>query len=417
MSKENLINFQYKGIASGKYVEGDIEALNNDEAAHKLKDQKIIITKLVQAKKKTITNIKKKGKRGPLFGTGVKPKDILVFCKQFATMQRAGLPILETLKLLEGQTTAVGMKNVIEQIRTDLEQGNSLSKCFERHPKIFDTVITNLIKAGEASGKLDTFMNKIVINLEKKEKIKSQIKSAFFYPGVLLTVAVSVSVFMLTNVVPTFVEMYENMGMADNLPGATKIIMSMSDFVSDARGLITLFCIIAFVGLFKFAVAKSYPFKKAWHKFHFKLPIFGDLISKSILAKVSIVLGNLNQAGVDLIESIDIAKEVTTNVIVIESLDRIKRGIYSGETLTKLFLQENVFPSTFSQLISVGEQTGSLDEMFNSVANYYEEEFDVAVANLSSLIEPIMIVFMGLTIGGLMLAMYSPIFNIGDVIK
>lgn len=350
------------------------------------------------------------------FGMGVKPKDILVFCKQFATMQRAGLPILETLKLLEGQTTAKGMKLIIETIRTDLEQGNSLSKCFAKHPKVFDTVIINLIKAGEASGKLDTFMEKIVTNLEKKEKIKSQIKSAFFYPGVLLTVAVSVSVFMLTNVVPTFVEMYENMGMAENLPKATVIIMGMSDFVSDTRGLITLFSIIGFVVAFKFAVAKSYPLKKAWHAFHFKLPIFGNLVSKSILAKVSIVLGNLNQAGVDLIESLDIAKEVTTNVIVIESLERIKKGIYSGETLTKLFLQEKVFPSTFSQLISVGEQTGSLDEMFNSVANYYEEEFDTAVANLSSLIEPIMIVFMGLTIGGLMLAMYSPIFNIGDVI-
>lgn len=412
-----LLNFRYKGIALGKYVEGDIEALNDNEAAHKLKDQKIIITKLTKEKKKAVaTKSKKKGK-GFTFGTGVAAKDILVFCKQFATMQRAGLPILETLKLLEGQTTRPGMKLIIETIRTDLEQGNSLSKCFEKHPKVFDTVITNLIKAGEASGKLDTFMEKIVTNLEKKEKIKSQIKSAFFYPGVLLTVAVSVSVFMLTNVVPTFVEMYENMGMGDNLPQATQIIMGMSAFVSDTRGLILLISIIAFIVLFKFAVSKSYPLKKAWHQFHFKIPIFGNLVSKSILAKVSIVLGNLNQAGVDLIESIDIAKEVTNNVIVIESLERIKRGIYSGETLTKLFLEEKVFPGTFSQLISVGEQTGSLDEMFNSVANYYEEEFDTAVANLSSLIEPIMIVFMGLTIGGLMLAMYSPIFNIGDIIN
>ena len=412
-----LLNFHYKGISLGKYVEGDIEALNDADAAHKLKEQKVIITKLTKEKKKAVvTNQKKKGK-GFTFGTGVGPKDILVFCKQFATMQRAGLPILETLKLLEGQTTRPGMKTIIETIRNDLEQGNSLSKCFEKHPKVFDTVITNLIKAGEASGKLDTFMEKIVVNLEKKEKIKSQIKSAFFYPGVLLTVAVSVSVFMLTNVVPTFVEMYENMGMGDNLPAATKTIMAMSAFVSDSRGLITLISIISFVIIFKIAVAKSYPLKKAWHQFHFKIPIFGNLVSKSILAKVSIVLGNLNQAGVDLIESIDIAKEVTTNVIVIESLDRIKRGIFSGETLTKLFLQEKVFPGTFSQLISVGEQTGSLDEMFNSVANYYEEEFDTAVANLSSLIEPIMIVFMGLTIGGLMLAMYSPIFNIGDIIQ
>tara|TARA_B100001093_G_scaffold296701_1_gene282885 strand:- start:1184 stop:2437 length:1254 start_codon:yes stop_codon:yes gene_type:complete len=416
MSSE-LLNFRYKGIALGKYVEGDIEALNDTEAANKLKEQKIIITKLNQEKKKvTKTKGNKKGFSIPFFGNSVKPKDILVFCKQFATMQRAGLPILETLKLLEGQTTAKGMKIIIESIRTNLEQGNSLSKCFEKHPKVFDTVIINLIKAGEASGKLDTFMEKIVTNLEKKEKIKSQIKSAFFYPGVLLTVAVSVSVFMLTNVVPTFVDMYENMGMGDNLPNATKIIMGMSDFVSDERGIFTLIGIISFVAAFKFTIAKSYSLRKAWHAFHFKIPIFGNLVQKSVLAKVSIVLGNLNQAGVDLIESLDIAKEVTTNLIVIESLERIKKGIYSGETLTKLFLEEKVFPSTFSQLISVGEQTGSLDEMFNSVANYYEEEFDTAVANLSSLIEPIMIVFMGLTIGGLMLAMYSPIFNIGDVI-
>ncbi len=410
------VNFHYKGISQGKYVEGDIEALNDTEAAHKLKDQKIIITKLVKEKKKALTSEKKKGK-GFSFGKAkVKPKDILVFCKQFATMQRAGLPILETLKLLEGQTTSEGMKKIIETIKNDLEQGNALSKCFEKHPKTFDTVVVNLIKAGEASGKLDTFLEKIVTNLEKKEKIKAQIKSAFFYPGVLFTVAASVTVFMLTNVVPTFVEMYENMGMGDNLPGPTVIIMGMSDFVSGTGGILTLIGIISFITAFKFVIAKSYPAKKLWHAFHFKLPVFGNLISKSILAKVSLVMGNLNQAGVDLIESIDIAKEVTTNVIVIEALENIKKGIYSGETLTKLFLQEKVFPSTFAQLISVGEQTGSLDEMFGSIANYYEEEFDTAVGDLSSLIEPVMIVFMGLTIGGLMLAMYSPIFNVGDVI-
>ena len=412
---EQLVNFQYKGISLGKYVEGEIEALNNAEAAYKLKEQKVIITKLTQVKKKVVKE-KKKGTSFS-FGTGVKPKDVLVFCKQFATMQRAGLPVLETLKLLGQQTTAKGMKTIIENITKDLESGNSLSKCFAKHPKVFDTVVINLIKAGEASGKLDTFMEKIVTSLEKSEKIKRQIKSAFFYPGVLLTVALGVSVFMLTNVVPTFVEMYENMGMGDQLPGPTKVVMNMSSFISGSGGLIMLILIISFIFGFKFAVAKSYPLRKAWHAFHFKLPIFGNLVSKSILAKVSIVLGNLNQAGVDLIESIDIAKEVTTNVIVIEALENIKKGVFSGETLTKLFLKEKVFPSTFSQLISVGEQTGSLDEMFGSVANYYEEEFDSAVANLASLIEPIMIVFMGVTIGGLMLAMYSPIFNVGSLIS
>ena len=409
-----MLNFAYKGISKGKYVEGEIEALNNAEAAHKLKDQKVIITKLIQAKKKKL--VSKKEKTSFSFGTGIKAQEILIFCKQFATMLRAGLPVLNTLEMLEGQTTRPPMKKVIQTIKKDLESGNALSKCFEKHPKIFDTVVVNLIKAGEASGKLDTFLQKIVVSLEKREKIKSQIKSALFYPGVLFSVAILVTVFMLMNVVPTFVNMYEGMGMGDDLPTPTAVIMSMSEFVRSAGGFFLLIFIISFVIGFKFLIGKNYGVKKVWHQTMLKLPVFGNLISKSILAKVSLVLGNLNQAGVDLIESIDIAKSVTDNVIVIEALENIKKGVFSGETLTDLFSKEKIFPPTFSQLISVGEQTGSLDEMFGSVAIYYEEEFDVAVANLASLIEPIMIVFMGITIGGLMLAMYAPIFNVGAII-
>jgi type IV pilus assembly protein PilC len=409
-----MLNFEYKGISGGKYVEGEIEALNNAEAAHKLKDQKVIITKLKEAKKKKV--VTKKEKTSFSFGTGIKAQEILIFCKQFATMLRAGLPVLNTLEMLDGQTKRPPMKKVIQTIKKDLESGNALSKCFDKHPKIFDTVVVNLIKAGEASGKLDTFLQKIVVNLEKREKIKSQIKSALFYPGILFSVAMLVTVFMLMNVVPTFVDMYENMGMGDDLPTPTAVIMSMSEFVRSSGGLFLLIFIILFFVGFKFLLNKNYNVKKAWHQTMLKLPIFGNLINKSILAKVSLVLGNLNQAGVDLIESIDIAKSVTDNVVVIEALENIKKGVFSGETLTDLFNKEKIFPATFSQLISVGEQTGSLDEMFGSVAIYYEEEFDVAVANLASLIEPIMIVFMGITIGGLMLAMYAPIFNVGAII-
>ena len=409
-----MLNFEYKGIALGKYVEGEIEALNNAEAAHKLKEKKVIITKLKEAKKKKV--VTKKEKTSITFGTGIKPQEILIFCKQFATMLRAGLPVLNTLEMLEGQTSRPPMKKVIATIKKDLESGNALSKCFEKHTKIFDTVVVNLIKAGEASGKLDTFLQKIVINLEKREKIKSQIKSALFYPGVLFSVAILVTIFMLMNVVPTFVNMYEGMGMSDQLPTPTAVIMAMSEFVRSAGGFYLLVSIISFVFGFKYLVSKNYEVRKNWHRVTLKLPIFGNLIQKSILAKVSLVLGNLNQAGVDLIESIDIAKSVTDNVIVVEALENIKKGVFSGESLTDLFNKEKIFPPTFSQLISVGEQTGSLDEMFNSIAMYYEEEFDVAVANLASLIEPIMIVFMGITIGGLMLAMYAPIFNVGAII-
>ena len=407
-----MINFQYKGISQGKYVEGEIEAINNSEAAYKLKEQKVIITKLIQAKKKKVEKAKKKS-AGFSFGKGVKAKDILIFAKQFSTMLRSGLPVLNALNLLIEQTSSPNMKAIIEKIKKDLEAGNALSKCFENHPKTFDTVTVNLIKAGEASGKLDIFLERIVMSLEKREKIKSQIKSALFYPSVLLTVAVSVTIFMLIKVVPIFTEMYEGMGV--EIPGATAAIMSASAFLSGKGGLTSLVLIIAFVFSFNFSLKRSYQFRKNWHAFIFKIPIFGDLIRKSLLARISLVMGNLNQAGVDILESLDIAKSVSTNTVVTESLENIKKGVFSGETLTALFAKEKIFPPTFSQLISVGEQTGSLDSMFASVAQYYEEEFDVAVSNLSSLIEPIMIVFMGLTIGGLMLALYSPIFNVGAI--
>ena len=409
-----MLNFEYKGISQGKYVEGEIEALNNTEAAHLLKEQKVIITKLIQAKKKKDPKEKKKGS-GFSFGSGVKAKDVLIFAKQFATMLKAGLPVLNTLNMLLEQTSSPNMKKIIEKIKKDLESGNSLSKCFENHPKAFDTVTINLIKAGEASGKLDVFLEKIVTSLEKREKIKSQIKSALFYPGVLFSVAILVTIFMLIKVVPVFVEMYEGMNVP--IPTSTAAIMSASAFMRSASGGgLTLILIVSFVLVLRYLIGKNYKIRKAWHIFVLKIPVFGNLIQKSILARISLVLGNLNQAGVDILESIDIAKSVTTNTVMIEALENIKKGVFSGKTLTELFGKEKIFPSTFTQLISVGEQTGSLDAMFGSVAGYYEEEFDTAVSNLSSLIEPIMIVFMGLTIGGLMIAMYSPIFNVGAII-
>jgi len=409
-----MLNFEYKGISQGKYVEGEIEALNNTEAAHLLKEQKVIITKLIQAKKKKDPKEKKKSS-GLSFGSGVKAKEVLIFAKQFATMLKAGLPVLNTLNMLIEQTISPNMKKIIEKIKKDLESGTNLSKCFEAHPKAFDTVTTNLIKAGEASGKLDVFLEKIVTSLEKREKIKSQIKSALFYPGVLFSVAILVTIFMLIKVVPVFVEMYEGMNVP--IPTSTAAIMSASAFMRSASGGgLTLVLIVSFVLVLRYLIGKNYKIRKAWHIFVLKIPVFGNLIQKSILARISLVLGNLNQAGVDILESIDIAKSVTTNTVMIEALENIKKGVFSGKTLTELFGKEKIFPSTFTQLISVGEQTGSLDAMFGSVAGYYEEEFDTAVSNLSSLIEPIMIEFMGLTIGGLMIAMYSPIFNVGAII-
>ena len=409
--------FTYKGISEGKYVDGEIEALNLDEASHKLKEQKIIITNIVRSSKKKKTEVKdkKKGKGFSLFGKKkAKVEDVLIFSKQFATMVKAGLPILQVLGMLRDQIESPAMKDIIEDIRKSLEGGVTLSKCFEKYPELFDNVYINLIKAGEASGKLDVFLLKIVESLEKKENIKKKIKSALMYPSIMFTVAITVSAFMLVKVVPVFAKMYDGMGI--ELPTATATIMAMSDFLRGTGGKVLLFGLIGFVLGFRYITSKNEKMKYAWHKQVLKLPIFGDMILKSMLARISLIMGNLSAAGVNLLESLEISKSVSTNVVVLESLENVKKGVFSGDTLTKLFLKDPLFPPTFSQLISVGEQTGQLDEMFGSVAKYYEAEFDTTVDNLSSLIEPIMIVFMGIMIGGLMIAMYSPIFNVGALI-
>ena len=403
--------YSYKGISAGKYVEGSIEALSQEEASFKLKEQKIIITKIVRTKKKAAEKKKKAGGGISLFKKKIKPEDVVIFSKQFATMVKAGLPILNVLSMLRDQLEHPELKIIVEDVRKSLEGGVTLSKCFEKYPKVFDNIYINLIKAGEASGKLDVFLLKLVDSLEKREKVKKKIKSALMYPMVMFTVAITVMVFMLVKVVPIFAEMYEGMGVA--LPTPTAVIMTGSNFMRGSGGLTLLIVLIISFVIFKYLTTKVPAIRYKWHQRVLKMPVFGDMILKSLIARVSLIMGNLSSAGVNLLESIEIAKQVSNNDVVTLALENVKKGVFSGDTLTKLFLKEPTFPPTFSQLISVGEQTGNLDEMFTSVSNYFEEEFDQAVDNMSSLIEPIMIVFMGVMIGGLMVAMYAPIFNVG----
>jgi len=405
--------FTYKGISAGKYVEGTIEALSQDEANFKLKEQKIIITNISKSKKKAAAK-KKSGGGSSFFKKKVKPEDVVIFSKQFATMVKAGLPILNVLGMLRDQLEHPELKIIVEEIRKNLEGGLTLSKCYEQYPNIFDNIYINLIKAGEASGKLDIFLMKLVESLEKREKVKKKIKGALTYPIVMFTVAITVMVFMLIKVVPVFAQMYEGMGVA--LPTPTAVIMAASNFMRGQGGL-TLFIVLAVCFFsFRYVTTKIPKARYWWHARVLKMPVFGDMILKSLIARISLIMGNLSSAGVNLLESLEIAKQVSNNDVVTLAIENVKKGVFSGDTLTKLFLKEPTFPPTFSQLISVGEQTGNLDEMFNSVSSYYEEEFDAAVDNMSSLIEPIMIVFMGTMIGGLMIAMYSPIFNVGSII-
>ena len=411
------VSFEYKGIAEGKYTEGIIEALDKDEASFKLREKKVIITSINIVKGQKVKK-KKEVKGVCLFGNlflgKVKTKDLTLFAKKISTMVRAGLPILDSIKMVEEQTDSKRLKLIINQIAKDLEAGTALSKCFARNPDVFDKIFVNMIKAGEASGKLDIFLVKLTEILERREDIRRKIKSASFYPKILFFVAGGITVFMLIKVVPIFEEMYGGMGVP--LPGLTKLIISASNFVQSMAGLITFILLGAFYYLFKVLNNKMPDFKRRVDKLSFKLPIFGNLIAQSIYARVALVMANLVAAGVSVIETLEIVKETNNNLVVRDAIENVKRGVFSGMDLSKLFLKESVFPSQFGQLIAVGEKTGNLEEMFTSIANYYQEEFDSAVKTLSTAIEPLMIVIIGALIGFLLLAMYMPIFNAGSVV-
>ena len=412
------VSFEYKGIAEGKYTEGIIEALDKDEASFKLREKKVIITSMTLVKGQKIKKLKKAGQGegflGNLFIGKVKTADLSLFSKKISTMIRAGLPILDSFKMVEEQTENKRLKLIIHQISKDLEAGTSLSKCFAKNPAVFDKIYVNMIKAGEASGKLDIFLTKLTEILERREDIRRKIKSASFYPKILFFVAGGITVFMLLKVVPIFEEMYGGMGVP--LPGLTKMIISASNFVQSKAGVMSFVILGLAYYLFGFANKRFPKFKRRIDKLSFKLPIFGNLIAQSIYARVALIMSNLVAAGVSVIETLEIVKETNDNLIVSDAIENVKRGIFSGVDLSKLFLKEPVFPAQFGQLIAVGEKTGNLEEMFTSIANYYQEEFDNAVQTLSTAIEPIMIVLIGTLIGFLLLAMYMPIFNAGSVV-
>ena len=412
------VSFEYKGIAEGKYTEGIIEALDKDEASFKLREKKVIITSMTLVKGQKIKKPKKAGQGegflGNLFIGKVKTADLSLFSKKISTMIRAGLPILDSFKMVEEQTENKRLKLIINQITKDLEAGTSLSKCFAKNPAVFDKIYVNMIKAGEASGKLDIFLTKLTEILERREDIRRKIKSASFYPKILFFVAGGITVFMLLKVVPIFEEMYGGMGVP--LPGLTKMIISASNFVQSKAGVMSFVILGLAYYLFGFANKRFPKFKRRIDKLSFKLPIFGNLIAQSIYARIALIMSNLVAAGVSVIETLEIVKETNDNLIVSDAIENVKRGIFSGVDLSKLFLKEPVFPAQFGQLIAVGEKTGNLEEMFTSIANYYQEEFDNAVETLSTAIEPIMIVLIGTLIGFLLLAMYMPIFNAGSVV-
>ena len=409
--------YNYKGIQGKKYTEGKINAINEDEAAYKLKEQKIIITFLekfsgneeVKEKKAGLKKTTKAPKRVPIH-------EVIVFTKKLETMVRAGLPILETIAMLEKQTEHQGLKWIIGDIHKLVESGTALSDSFAKHGQVFNNVYINLLRAGEQSGKVDLFLQKLVVGMEKDEKIRSSIKGAMTYPIILFIVAMAVIALMMIFVVPVFQEMFA--GSAGGLPATTQIVVDISEFIRDpVRG--GLFAVLV-VGIFMISsilIKKSYKIRRSWHKFLLKLPLIGNLIRKSSLAKIAMIQGNLTAAGVPVLEALDISATSNNNIVIQEAMIEVKRGVFSGDPLSQLFEKNPaIFPATFTAMVSVGERTGNMEEMFESISLYFEEEVDDAVTQLTSMLEPIMIVFMGITIGFILVAMYTPMFQMGETL-
>lgn len=421
--------FQWKGIENSQASSGEIEARNAAEAGNKLKERKVIITNIVlisgkeepsvvageepveaERKSQKVVKAKKQFK-----GKAIKVKMLVIFTKKFATMIDAGLPILKTLQMLESQQEDKNFQWVVRSIMEDVESGSTLSEAFAEHPGVFDTVFINLIKAGETSGKLTLFLHKLVKQLERSEKIRAKVKGALSYPVILLCVAGAVIGIMMVKVVPVFQGMFSSMG--HSLPGPTQLVVDVSDFLRNpAQGGVMVGTVIGGYFLLKYLIKHNIKVKRFTDRYVLRIPIIGEIIQKSTLSKIAMIQGNLAAAGVSVLEAMDIIASTITNTVYTDALKIVKEGVSSGNQLSALYSTCDIIPPTFYQMLSVGEETGKMDEMFEATAQYYEEEFDMAVDHLTEALEPIMIIGMGLTVGFIIVAMYMPIFQMGNMV-
>ena len=394
--------FSYEGIFQGRIVNDTVDADNIDQAERQLKRLRIKVQK-IKASPKPLLSSKK-----------VKNVELLQFTKKLATMVKAGLPVLETIGILKNQTKTWWFRQVLKDIYKSLSEGNTIFSAFSNHPKVFDNIYLNMIGAGEQSGALDDFLTKLAEMIEKKEKIIKGLKKAFTYPVIVVVIALGISVFMLMKVIPIFQEMYAGMGV--DLPGFTQLLINISEFLRTPSkgGVFFVLCTAFFIG-FRTSINKSYFVRKKWHALTLKLPLFGPLILKSAMANLSLVMANLLRAGVPVVRVLEICTQASNNVVIQEGVENVKREVLTGQELSSLFGRNPLFPQELPQLMAVGERTGQLDEMLSSIANFYEEEFDSAVATLSAAIEPIMIVLVGGIVATLLLGMYLPIFSAGDM--
>ncbi len=397
--------FTWEGkTRQGAIQKGELQANNKEEVFALLRKQNI-----------TPVNVTAKAKEIKLsFGAQkVTDKDIVILTRQLATMIDAGLPLVQCLDILGTQTENPTLAKTVVQVRTDVESGNTFAESLKKHPKVFDNLYVNMVAAGEAGGILDTILQRLAAYMEKFAKIKKQIKSAMVYPAVILFVAIAVVSLLLVIVVPMLASMFKESGQA--LPLPTRIVVAVSDFLKGWGGLSVLIGIVSFiVGVVQWR--KTEKGLKTTDAIALKIPVAGDLIRKVSVAKFTRTLGTLLTSGVPILEGLIIVARTAGNKIVEEAIMSTRQSVSEGKTLAEPLGKAKVFPPMVTQMISVGEATGALDNMLTKIADFYDDEVDTAVATLTSLLEPMLMIFLGTTVGFVIIAMYMPIFQMGSVV-
>lgn len=401
-----MTTFKWTGKSmSGVIQSGEMAAASRDDVIFDLRRQGIIPTSVVE-ERKPASRLRSKSAKVP-------EKELVIFTRQFATLFSAGIPIVQGFEILAKQSQNKTLKSVLTQVKDSIETGSTVADALRKHPSIFDQLYINLVAAGEAGGVLDTVLIRLAVYIEKIMKLKKKVKGAMIYPAIIVTVAVLVVAIIMLFVIPIFAKIFSEMGVA--LPLPTQIVIGFSNFLGGIGGLILL-------GSFIFSIIairqyrKTENGRKVTDKFLLDLPIFGDLIRKVAVARFTRTLGTLIGSGVPILESLEICAKSAGNKVVEKEVFDTKAEVTTGKTISETLLKSKVFSPMVVQMISVGESTGALEQMLIKIADFYDDEVDQSVTNLTTLLEPLMIVFLGITVGFIVIALYLPIFKLGGVI-
>jgi type IV pilus assembly protein PilC len=399
--------FVWKGTASGGQIQkGEIEAQDEQAVRRLLRQQRITLSKVKPKPKDLLENI-------AIFKKKVSPKDIVIFTRQLSTMIDAGLPLIQGLEILASQQENKTFKNVLMDTKSDVESGSSFADALKKHPKQFDRLFCNMIAAGEMGGILDEVLKRLADYMEKALRLKKKVKGALTYPTIVLAISALVIGVILIFVIPVFEKMFADFGSA--LPIPTQMVVNLSAFVKSYTPLM-----IGIVAVMICLFRKYYKTEKGMRMVDgllLKSPVFGPLLKKVAVAKLTRTLGTLIESGVPILETLNVAAGTSGNKVVEEVIYKVRSSISEGRTLAEPLSESKIFPAMVVQMISVGETTGALDQMLNKIADFYDEEVETAVEALTSMIEPFMIVFLGGTVGSIIIAMYLPIFKMAEAVS